>query len=419
MRVEWGVDSIGMQGGGKVFLILRVFAFFLAGALLVVLIHQLLPLSKASISKPVLSAETSNHNEPWGDVRITSFVLNRPEDYFSGPMPAAAPVRWLFGGQSPAEVRAFLESCELGSEAKAKLLDERNWYAAPEGVWITPELEVVVGLSEKARTRLYNHLARTRENLAQRYPFVCPMDGPSTWLAQTGLSQEKVQAVERTFFKRQNAWCFADAMVFYQMWPSNDVIRLVKAISRIPTVSMAVHIENPGDVEVLMRYWNTAGQAGRLRSLLDSLARVPGGTTLDVADFLPPLPRRLLYTYPEPNRVQTGKPVDCFWTAMNFFNTQPDDRFLDPKHTMEVLNRDYQMVPKADAFGDVILLYEPGEPALAVHMCVYLAADVVFTKNGADIFQPWILMKLPDMMAQFPSETPQKVAVFRRIRKGI
>ena len=48
-----------------------------------------------------------------------------------------------------------------------------------------------------------------------------------------------------------------------------------------------------------------------------------------------------------------------------------------------------------------------------IHMCVYLADDVVFTKNGGDYLQPWVLMKIPDLVKYYASKSPVRVTVHR------
>jgi len=46
-----------------------------------------------------------------------------------------------------------------------------------------------------------------------------------------------------------------------------------------------------------------------------------------------------------------------------------------------------------------------------------LADDVVFTKNGGDYMQPWVLMKIPDMLAYYNAKEPAQVTVYRS-KKG-
>ena len=92
---------------------------------------------------------------------------------------------------------------------------------------------------------------------------------------------------------------------------------------------------------------------------------------------------------------------------MNFFRAKPDNRFLDFAYVQRVLKSDYKQIDGPPIYGDVISLQNAtGTP---VHMCVYLADDVVFTKNGHDHIEPWLLMKLPDILAQYPAG----VAIYR------
>jgi hypothetical protein len=49
-----------------------------------------------------------------------------------------------------------------------------------------------------------------------------------------------------------------------------------------------------------------------------------------------------------------------------------------------------------------------------VHSCVYLAADLVFTKNGQAPTVPWTLSTLADLLAFYPAHPPLDVRIFRR-----
>jgi hypothetical protein len=102
---------------------------------------------------------------------------------------------------------------------------------------------------------------------------------------------------------------------------------------------------------------------------------------------------------------------------MNFANETRDHRFFDGQYVQTVLAAQYHRVPKADAFGDVILYYEPGQQWQAVHMCVFIAENVVFTKNGSDLYQPWVLMHMDDMLINYPTDKSLQTAVYRRNRR--
>jgi hypothetical protein len=51
---------------------------------------------------------------------------------------------------------------------------------------------------------------------------------------------------------------------------------------------------------------------------------------------------------------------------------------------------------------------------MALHMCAYIADDVVFTKNGANIQQPWVLMKLSEMLSSYEKDKPYEIYTYRR-----
>ena len=44
--------------------------------------------------------------------------------------------------------------------------------------------------------------------------------------------------------------------------------------------------------------------------------------------------------------------VNCFWTALNFFNVDADDRYLDANVAIERLKRDYFIVHDQFQFGE-------------------------------------------------------------------
>jgi hypothetical protein len=64
------------------------------------------------------------------------------------------------------------------------------------------------------------------------------------------------------------------------------------------------------------------------------------------------------------------------------------------------------------AFGDVILFMASEKEA--IHSAVYLADDIVFTKNGSSERSPWILMKMENLTAYYQTSIDLKIRGFRR-----
>lgn len=357
-------------------------------------------------------------SQAWGNLEITPIVLERPEEYFAGDPPVMPKITWFFRGYTPARLTDFLMTAGLSDAAMSALADTNHWKIGVAGVWVEPPLEVVRDLDPAARERLYRELAEHAENVPHRFPFVYRKDGFEEWFAHSGLPEHQLALIKKMTFLREGRLCFSDSQYFQLTLPSNEVRLLARALSRVPTLLMTLRVTPQSDIDALLKYWGTPERNRSLRPLLQSLARVPEGASLNISHFFPPVPQSLLYTYPNPKNLGGApKPPDCFWTGMNFANETRDHRFLDSQYVQTVLAAEYHRVPKADAFGDVILFYEPGERWQAVHMCVFIAEDVVFTKNGSDLYQPWVLMHLNDMLINYPTEKSLQMAVFRRNRR--
>src|SRR5262249_14860838 len=138
---------------------------------------------------------------------------------------------------------------------------------------------------------------------------------------------------------------------------------------------------------------------------------------LDIAHLLPPFPRKRIYTYPSPSDPYV-KRRDCVWTAMNFLNDKPDNRFMDPELATKVLDAEYDPV-MSPHFGDVVVLAD--EQNVPIHLANYIADDLVYTKNGAADGQPWMLMKLEALRDLYSAvrSMPVRIVFMRRSAQAI
>lgn len=119
---------------------------------------------------------------------------------------------------------------------------------------------------------------------------------------------------------------------------------------------------------------------------------------LDISHLLPPLARELSNTYA---RAAYDRPTpSCYWSALNFAADRPDPRLLviPANPTKEVplvwqkLRQGYRRVDQPTQLGD-ILVYRSRSSGNLQHLCAYIAADIVFTKNGFGSSSPWCLMR--------------------------
>jgi len=103
--------------------------------------------------------------------------------------------------------------------------------------------------------------------------------------------------------------------------------------------------------------------------------------------------------------------MDCHWSTMNFFSDTPDNRFTDTAYTSSYIQSNFYQVAVPNLYGDVILILN--EKGNAIHSAVYIADDIVFTKNGNNFSQPWMLMRLGDLLARYTADAPPKMLVYR------
>jgi hypothetical protein len=134
--------------------------------------------------------------------------------------------------------------------------------------------------------------------------------------------------------------------------------------------------------------------------MLEGLKRLTNGGGLSLMYVLPPFARDHLYTYPLPPK--PGEPIpDCNWSTLNFSNVKPDNRFLDPAECTRYIDQHLYKIAQPTFCGDVLVFKDPANRIK--HSAVYLADDLVFTRGGKDYTRPWIITRIPDLQAKYPT----------------
>jgi hypothetical protein len=353
--------------------------------------------------------------KPWGNLDYGGLSLE-PDELFLGATRPSPTSRWIFENYSPQQLTELFNSCGLTAPQKAVLLDTNRWELLTNGCAVPVPDEVVLGLSKTANQRLYPILARAPANVAQYYPFRFPLRGFAERFARRGLSSQTLDTIRRLTYTNGGLLCFSAAQPLRSALPTNEFRTFVRALYGVPTLRMQLRLHPGCDIEALVKYWGKGGREKAIRPLLESSARIPEGATINVAYLFPPFARLRLYTYPDPATDPAAAREDCYYTALNFFNDQPDARFMDSRNTREEILAHYQQTQDGPEFGDLLALLD--QAGNAVHICVYVADDVVFTKNGGNYLQPWVLMKIPELLAYYPPES-LRMTRFRRKADGV
>ncbi|MFO1476121.1 MAG: hypothetical protein U1F98_05660 [Verrucomicrobiota bacterium] len=383
-------------------------AFSLERASSKALSRWLLPIAEAgTVAAPVVPAEIP----PWGELKTAEVGLERPEEYIAPRANSRRIAPWIFAGQSPETVRSVLVNAGLSPEQVQTALSPQCLSVKEGRTIIQPSAELVLGLAPEARARLYRELGRNPANEYMKFPLTFTPQSFEAAVVDCQLDPAIAARVRSLAYHRGDTVYFSDVEAALQLIPTEEQrLRLVMSLSRQNTVLVRLQVRPGTDIDKLVSYWT--GMPGvrvtNLRPLLESLQRLPEGGTISMLYLLPRFARERLYTFPLSTAAESK--MDCAWSSMNFFNETPDDRFSESSYVTSYLAEHYYEVEKATRYGDLVLIADDHQ---VLHMAVYLADDLVFTKNGANYMQPWTIMHLKDLMAVFSVPDEAHLRIYR------
>jgi hypothetical protein len=383
------------------------------GVLIVLGINALSAVRARAARWPRPGAATHSHavaSAPWGRLAASPFRLEKPAVLLPDAQQLLPPPRWHFPARTRAQTVDLLESCHLPAAQLAALTAPAVLTEAPDGSWLTPPIATVLELDRAARERIYAELEKSPHNLPQRHPFRIRASEAEKWLASADLSYEKLQLAHRLTYRRGHVMCFADTAVAQRALGAADFARLLRALYSSDTLLLRLRVGPQDSIERLAAYWGRGGRENELKVLLKSAANT-GGAEVSVEELLPPLPRLWLYTYPDAAK-NASSLADCFSSSLSFFSPSLNPALLQPRVREQVFRGEYRVVSKAEQLGDILVFSDAA--GQIQHACVYLADDVVFTKNGAENTHPWILMRLDAVRALYSAEENDRIVVFRR-----
>lgn len=348
---------------------------------------------------------------PWGEIRCQRSVIEVPEEYLGLRSWETEPVRWVFRDYSAAALKEFLARLEGTAAETRELGDTSRWSVTPEGVTVQPRIETVLALTPRTRARLYAELARFEENVTQQQPFHWPVK--TDLFAGAPVAAESRAIFQKLSYSRGAFLLFSDWQALLSALPDDaQRVAVGQALMGRFVLFASVHVTPQTDVEGLIRYWGKGGYAKDIRPILEAAARLPQGMEVSLANLLPPQFRSRLNTFPF---TAPDRQLNCHWTTFNFFAEQPEPP-AGGRFWREKLRNDFSPVTDAPRYGDVLLLLKPDRSL--IHSCVYLADDIVYTKNGGSPFAPWQLSTLPDLLEFYSWDLPEHTALqtnwFRR-----
>jgi hypothetical protein len=377
--------------------------------------------TRRSTGKAALPAEPMPSTEvtrgvpgPWGDLEYYTVYLEASTALLKSMDVPSYESEWNFVGYTDEQVANVFTSAELPEPIRSELLEREKWRHGEKVVTVRPSKEALLGLPPEARAAIYGVLARWEENPFHREPERVAGRDVREWLQRAELPEPIIAAIEKTVYRRGKNWVLADTPLLLRMVTTEEErLKIRKALTRTPTLVVNLRLTPETNVAALVDYWGSGTRFRDIVPFLESAAANRLTTSLDLIHLLPATVRRLLYTYPGSSYGRTGYYPDCHWTSLNFRNFEPLDRLADPSLATAYVLENYTKVQAPYRYGDVLFLMD-GTSANAVHSCVYIADDIVFTKNGRSPTQPWVLMKLDEVVSYYSMYYAPQIACYRR-----
>jgi hypothetical protein len=313
---------------------------------------------------------------------------------------------WLFKGFALSQLTHLLDSLDLPADLQPALLDPAVAHVTPAGIELTPSPESIIALPAKARQALYRQLAQFPENRSV-FTFIHKSTLGDRFEG-SGLSHRTLDLFHTLCCEHGDYLVFGGLTAMLSQLPSYDEkVRFMKALTRQKTMLVRLRVMKGSDLASLSAYWGKGYWAANTRTKLESVQGIPGGTMMNLMGLLPPEPASHLNDYPVVQSASPNSPSavhDCHWTSLNFFRDTANEETVDAASFAREISENYYPVAGDQRYGDILVLTRPDGDI--IHSAVFIADDIVFTKNGATAIYPWMFSTVQDLLMQYSFLAP-------------
>lgn len=343
---------------------------------------------------------------PWGTIEYYHFYLEAPVELTSKFRLPSTITRWAFKQSEALTLPALLSKIGLKHELIGRLVTPGRTSADGINLYLFPTRDDVESIPSDVRSKLYAELARNPLNEFYAAPVLFLSDTVEEWAEDSDLPEMIVSKLTALSYHRGKSLAFSDIPLLMSYAESESQAHMIfSKLTRVRTLLARLVIHNDEDISKLIGYWTVSSGGLRhkeIEPLLTAIRRTKGVEYIDLLHVLPPLARKLLYTYVDPKQATLGRFPDCHWTSLNFFNYEPQNFYLDSRLASSAILENFSPVSTPYYYGDILMFMDREKQV--IHSCIYLGGDLVFTKNGANISSPWILLQLDDLMQMYPIE---------------
>lgn len=368
----------------------------------------------------------------WGRLETRPILISPPLEFVPRNWGTPLPSAWTFPAATADEARAFLVASGMSGADADRVRATARPTPEVDGITFRPDADLVHRLEPDVRARIYLALAaavvkvdqnRTPINFDQVTAYRFHGQSVEEWLGGEPLLPETRALVAPLVYRKGGFMYFADMeLIRARIQDPEQVQWLAKRLMRFETMLARLMVD-PDRIDAITEYWGRGGRRTDIRPILESVARHAAAAddpsaSIDISHLLPRFARLNLYRYPAvtPRDLEQPLLVNCLWSALNFFSDEPDDRFLDVRFALTTLQNDYIIVNDNYQLGDIVAFTDP-EGDL-VHVAVYLAGDLVFSKNGTTPLAPWSILPIEHLNGHYPEHSDAWTVSYHR-RKGL
>jgi hypothetical protein len=347
---------------------------------------------------PSLLGYTRNGNPgPWGDLIISNIYLEAPDSVIEVVGKPDPTPRWVFSGLSASAVKDLLIQSGVELSLVDRLTSPAQLKSGSNEIIVYPKLEDLLQIKGVVRDKLYNEISKFPQNEYYVDPVFILSGDVEEWLSEATLNASQKDVIRQLVWRRGKAIVFSNVGVLMNYAQTSEEIKnTLRAITRCMT--LVVNEKFPlkqEQREVFLRYWLANQPESPRMTFIKAISKENDiNDTVDVMHFLPVIMREKLYTFPSLKDGAKGRLPDCHWTSLNFFNLSPRDYYRNTSLAAIQLTQSYNQVSPPYQFGDVLCFTDNGD---GLHTCVYIADNIVLTKNGENILAPWVMLTVEDV----------------------
>ena len=200
----------------------------------------------------------SSHGEagPWGQLSLTTLILQPSPDSFPASHLTSQTPRWLFACRPAGEMETTLLQAGLNAEHIALLMATHSTTGSNTTLVLYPPESLLMGLDTDTRSRIYALMALGSDNQLYHYPLHFPADYASAWYRSAPLSADTRVLLDRLVYPRGEMLYFSDLRFLYSKINTVSERRhLAATLLRQPTLLARITVSTLAETETATAYW--------------------------------------------------------------------------------------------------------------------------------------------------------------------